>query len=885
MSIKFTNNTIRYFSTKSQLFCASASAIAIGLAALAIPSVVQAQNECGVAPVGGGTVTCLPDASPYATGITYASPTDNLTIVLQEGANIDTSGSLNAGVTATSGGTAGITVSSAAGNTIITSGAGAAGVQATTNSGALSLGLADVTTSGAAATGISAASNGGAVAVSSRNVTSTGAGATAINATSSAGDVNITSTGSVIANGANAGGIFATSNTGNTAITANNVSTVSAAAADAGSGRAAIFASGRNAAVTVNGTASTAGTGFGGANSATVAAIATDGNASAIINSASASGAGVNAVRVIGSQNATATLNGQIRSTGAGTDAVVVTGGDRATVTVGANAAITATGGDGIVLTSANGSTFNNAGVIGINNAGFAVSAFGGPLQINNTGTLTSDIRFTGGADVVNNQGTFVVGTATDFGAGANVFNNSGIVRFAEGATAPVSRTFTGLGSFNNSGGIIDLRNGVAGDTLTLPGNFAGTGDSRIGLDVNVAEATTWDRVVIAGAATGSTGLVVDLTGAGTLGSGVVLVEAGAGTQAGAFTLDGGARNFGLIETDLVFDATTNDFSLVGAPGAGVYRAAGFVDLARNVWHKSADAVAAHLRGARDGAWAAGEGSPSGGLWVQMHASRDRNERSVDANNFGLARNFNLGSDQDYFGGQLGFDFGGGIGGEGNFAFGVTGGYINSEVGFAGVTDRLSMDVYNAGAYATINSGNLFLNVLGKYDLIRGRSESQIGQFNERIRGDSYGAQGEIGIRFGSEAFFVEPIATVAFVRTNLNELEVQNSTLQFRGDDGLRGKLGARIGASIAGFGANEIVLYAGGNYVREFKSEDEIGFVNGGQTINIAQGPRGDYGEGLIGVNISATNMVSGFVEANGAKGSEFDAFGGRAGLRIRF
>ncbi|MGY6552540.1 MAG: autotransporter outer membrane beta-barrel domain-containing protein [Erythrobacter sp.] len=607
----------------------------------------------------------------------------------------------------------------------------------------------------------------------------------------------------------------------------------------------------------------------------------TGGSATAI----TASGAGANAVRVIAGENAVATLTGQIRATGAGADAVVVTGGNLATVNIGANTIISAADGNGIVITSGNGSTLNNAGVIGINNAGFAIAAFGGPLRINNTGTLTSDIRFTGGADVVNNTGTFIVGPNPYFGAGADVFANSGTVRFLGGANAPVARIFTGLETFNNTGGLIDLRNGIAGDVLTLPGTFTGTGASRVGLDASLSGASPSDRLVIGGAATGSTALLVDFAGPATLNSGTILVQAGAGTQAGAFALDGGARNFGLIEADLVFDSAANSFALVGAPSIAVYRAAGFGDAARNLWYKSADTWSAHMRSLRDGAWGSGAGSPGGGLWVQMHASRDNRDNVVDANNFGLARNFDLGFQQDYFGGQAGFDFGGSAGDDGNFAFGVTGGYINSQVNFGGVTDRLAFDAFNGGAYATVNSGSLFVSVLGKYDYYKANSTSQTGQYAAKFKGDAYGAQAEVGFRLGSDKFFVEPLATVAYVRTNLNDLEVQNSVVDFRNADGFRGKLGARLGTSIAGSGENAIVLYAGGNYVREFRDDDQIDFINGGQTITIANGPRGDYGEGMIGINISATNMVSGFIEANGAKGSDFDAFGGRAGLRIRF
>lgn len=717
MSIKTNRNSICFAHSKSAALCSGASALAIALTALAVPSAALAQNECGAVPAGGESVVCSPGGNPYAGGITYAAAADDVTIVLQNGVVIDTAVPVGAALSVTGSGNAGAT---------LTGGSG-------------------------------------------------------------------------------------------TAITANS--------------------------------------------------------------------AGVNAVRVIAGNNAQATLSGQIRATGAGADAVVVTGGNTATVTIAPGTTISASSGNGIVLTSLSGSTLNNAGVIGVNNAGFAVAATGGPLRINNSGTLTSDIRFTGGADVVSNTGTFVVGPNPDFGAGADLFGNSGTVRFADGAGIPALRSFTGLETFNNTGGLIDLRNGVTGDVLTMPGTFAGTGASRIGLDASLSGTTPTDRLVIGGAATGSTTLQVDFAGPATLNAGTVLVDAGAGTQASAFTLDGGTRNFGLIEADLVFDPATNNFALVGAPGIAVYRAAGFADAARNLWYKSADTWSAHMRSLRDGAWGSGAGSAGGGLWAQMHASRDNRDSTAQVNNFGLARSFDLGFTQDYFGGQAGFDFGGGAGDDGNFAFGVTGGYISSQVNFGGVTDRLSFDAFNGGAYATVNSGSLFVSVLGKYDYYKANSTSEVGQYAAKLKGDAYGAQAEVGFRLGSKAFFVEPIATIAYVRTNLNDLGIQNAVVDFRNADGFRGKLGARLGANIAGSGANAVVLYAGGNYVHEFRDDDNIDFISGGQTVSIANRRRGDYGEGMIGVNISATNMVSGFIEANGAKGSEFDAFGGRAGLRIRF
>ena len=864
-----------------------------GVGRVTIDAGTVTTGGAGAIGIGAQTFDGLASVSADEVSTTGASA-DAINVLATSGrANVDagsisTTGLNARGIVATGG--EGVTI---AFDTVTTSGDGATGILVPASIGLfgprpsanVTIEGGNVTTAGTGADGIAVAVAGGDATVTTGNVTVTGANATAISATSDVGDVSVTSTGSVVASGANGGGIFATSGTGNAAVIANNVSTVAALTPNIDSSRAAISATGANASVRVNGTAQTSGTSFAGANSSTVMANATNGNANAVVNNVTARGDGVSALRVTATNNAAATINGQVAAMGDGANAAIVDGGANATVTVGANANVTAADGDGIVLISGNASTLNNAGVIANSANGFAVAAFGGPLTINNSGTLTSDILFTAGADRVNNAGTFIVDTNPDFGAGADVFSNSGTVRFAAGAMNPVSRTFIGLETFNNTGGLIDLRNNVAGDTLTLPGTFAGSGNSELGLDVDLSGSGTADRLILGGAASGSTNLVIDYSGPAGLNSGVVLVDGGAGTQAGAFMLDGGSRNFGLIETDLVFDAANNNFVLVGAPTAAVYRTATFIESARNLWHVSADAWSAHMRGLRDSAWGSGARGDGGRLWIHMHGATEQRDGDTAVSNFGLNRTFDLGYDQDYFGGQIGLNFGGGAGDDGNFSFGVTGGYVNSQLRFNNVADRTNFDVFNAGVYAAVNSGSLFANVLAKYDWIKADSTSVTGQYSADFDGNSYGARGEIGFRLGSDSFFVEPVASIAYVRTDLEDLNVQSSSIEFLDDEGLRGKLGARIGASFPSARLNTVVLYAGGNYVHEFKGNDSVSFTNNGRNVRIDSPAMGDYGEGVVGVNIGSSDGVSGFIEANGAKGSEYDAYGARVGLRVSF
>jgi len=176
---------------------------------------------------------------------------------------------------------------------------------------------------------------------------------------------------------------------------------------------------------------------------------------------------------------------------------VVNSGGD-ATVNVGNGGSFAVSQGDSIAINSAGVSTLNNAGTIGNNAGGFAIVATGGPITINTSGWLSSDIVLTAGADRINNSGTFEVGVNPDFGAGVDVFNNTGLTRVGNGAAILDTPVFTGLETLTNSG-TIDLRDGGVGDTLTLPGAYVGS-NGTLGLDILLNGTTNpSDQLISAG--------------------------------------------------------------------------------------------------------------------------------------------------------------------------------------------------------------------------------------------------------------------------------------------------------------------------------------------------------------------------------------------------
>lgn len=818
-----------------------------------------------------------------ANGVTAESGGGN--VVVSTG-NISTSGDNSDGVSAIAN-NGSVTVDTLG---ITTTGFAADGISASAGAGGADIGFTNITTAGTLTNGVSATATGGNVVISGGNVTSTGQASTAILGSSDSGNVSVTTTGNVLASGRGGSGIFAVSDTGNVSVSANNASTVATLAGDTNAARAAIFASGANTNVTVSGSATTTGTAeFGGTPSA-VTAIATGGNAIATINNASSSGAGVDAVVVTATGDAVATINGRVQSLGAGGDALVVTGGDNATVSIGANGNVTAAGGNSITLSSVNGSTLNNAGTIANNASGFAVLATGGPIVINNSGNLSSDIRLTAGADRINNSGTFTVGVNPDFGAGADVFNNSGTILVGSGATALVAPTFTGLESLTNSG-TITLVNGRAGDTLTLPGTYAGAGGT-LGLDIQTGPTTIADQLIVGGLATGTTTVALNQLAGSTpaFNPGTVLVRAGVGSAADAFDLAGGSQELGFVRFEIQNNAADGTFFLTAAPSDAAFRTLSYSEGVRSLWLKSADVVSAQLRARRDALWTQGGGDVAGRTWVQIHGAVETRKGQRDFNAFGQSRQTNTGYQQDYFGGQLGFDVSGGSGERGGFAFGVTGGYLTSSMNFAGSADRLRFDVVNGGVYGSYSAGNFFVNALGKYDYIWADAKVSGAGFQQDLNGSVYGARGEAGFRFGSDSFFIEPAASISYVKNDFDDLTPLGTTIGFDEDEGLRGRFGGRIGGSFD-LSGSEVALYAGGNYVREFQGKDRVTFASGGQSLTFTNDRIDDYGEAIVGVTIAQSEGVSGFLEGhytrsfgnNGLRDRE--GAGGRAGIRIKF
>jgi hypothetical protein len=781
----------------------------------------------GAATIQGGTISTT---GANAVGVSVKSATGQATVNLT---SVTTSGDGADGIRATSGGVAAVTV-----GTLVTNGANARGIVVTGAQGVV-VNYGTITTTGDRATGISVPvgvpvvgpiSSSMAIVTGTGPISTMGARADGINAAAT-GDVTVSTTGTVSTMGTRSRGIVAR-----------------------GGGAVTVTAAG----VTTLGTTSTA-----------VGAISSGGSASVTLSGATSSKM---------------------------SDGVVVTAATSASLTLVAGSSLNG-GANGATITSGTGAIVNNAGTL--DGTVYALAVTGGAANVTNSGTLNGRIALSDNADVVNNSGlfnatavslygagddqfsnsgTYLANADADFGTGTDSFTNSGIFRVLGASATPGTITLSGLEAYNNSG-LVDLRNGHVGDVLVLPGSYTGSGAAMLGLDVIPGGAgINSDQLRIGGAATGSTQVALNIIGnsPAVLGNATTLVQAGAASSANAFTVAGGNAGQGLIQYGIVYNPASFTYNLVGAPGAGVYRAAVFGEAARNLWLQSSDAWTGHMRALRDDVAAPGTRRR---IWAQTLGQVEQRTNSRTFTSLGVTSQVDLGYKQDYFGGQMGVDFGGG-----GFAFGVTAGYLNSNLNFANSADRMNFDAVNGGIYASYAAGGFYLNALGKYDHYWGKNHSLTGGYSRDIKGDVYGGSAEIGYRIGTKVY-LEPAASIAYTHDDMDDFTVVAGSFVFDGQDGVRGKAGARIGY-VAEIDATTLSFYGGGNYVHVFEGGGNVSFASGGQSVSFANGPIHDYGEATLGLRIgSDLDKVRGFFEAYYAQGFHYQGYGGRAGGQVRF
>ncbi len=478
-----------------------------------------------------------------------------------------------------------------------------------------------------------------------------------------------------------------------------------------------------------------------------------------------------------------------------------------------------------------------------------------------NTGVL--DVQGLISGNIVN-SGTLVVtgplsasgsnllnGSGALLNVGANIFSNIGtltndaarIINIAGGTIGAITTVnagtinISGLSTINGSltnSGVINLQNNVAGDRLTVTGNFTGAPGSTIALDVN-ARAGIADQIVIAGNASGSTTLnVAGLTPGNpfTIGPNLVVVQGTASLN--AFVL-GNVLNLGTLldvllrlpnGTGVSFAPATipSSAGLSGAAAKSAMQTSSFVsnevafdrmwDLRNAIRGNSSqgtraaatayaqefatdDPISPYVRAEAGTAAREGIGNPKPAAWIKGYGDYEQRDGEASFSFAGTNFTSNLGYRQGTGGVMGGIDsvWSGLTSPTDGLILGLLGGYTYSRVELRDSPTNQVFSGPSVGAYGTYLTGNWFFDLLFKVDLLS--LDIGLPGISQSANPTNYNLATNIGYKFElPNHYYIEPTAGLEYVRTNFDHAAALTATTVALNDgDALRTRAGARVG------------------------------------------------------------------------------------------
>ena len=562
-----------------------------------------------------------------------------------------------------------------------------------------------------------------------------------------------------------------------------------------------------------------------------------------------------------------------------------------------------------------------------------------GPIVLhNNTGTEaftqawhTSGVNtFGSGADVIDNTANGVVATqaATTFafGDGNDGFTNAGRLIVDRASTAVGTLTFSGLETFDNSGLILlgsrfttlgdtgSVSDRAANDKLIATGvAFVGSGDSRIAMDAILSGVTQADCSTLTagdcidftgGSTAGSTLVTIQdtiISGAAALNEGITVIVGSSAAE--HFTLDpasplyvgtsgGGAVQKGLVAYRLVYDADDQKHMLVGILADEAFQAATVAASAQETWRTTTGSWfdrQADLRVTPGGLEA------SNGLWARAGFSAGEREADGAFEQGGATYTYDVGHSQRITHFMAGADMLGAVSQDGAWVLGLMGGLARSDVEFDATPTEVVSTGFTGGVYASYLAGPLFLDASLSGAVLDVNVEVPNMHLDDNVNLTqtikSYGVRLEAGWRLEPGAgLFVEPLASLVFVRTKIDDIDVPGGggTIDFD-DSYTSSRLGAGLrlgtGSELMGVPAAYSVT---GRYWKESEGENEANILitNGATSTPVVDDFSGDFGEVVGSVSLySDDGAVSGFVNVGGKFADGYQSVDGVVGVRLRW
>jgi len=501
---------------------------------------------------------------------------------------------------------------------------------------------------------------------------------------------------------------------------------------------------------------------------------------------------------------------------------------------------------------------------------------------------------------------------------------------------------------FHAEAGLLSMIDDGTGDYTWIDHNFRGAEDgsltSFVGLDVNFGPQTTaidemdpstWraDFLEIEDEIEGSTGLIINKVGSGgtdLLGDKIYVAYASwdnnpedmmcfevacvegdtmyiDSASEGYISVDGvGAIQDGFYAWYLYEEGEAPDpyFVLESGWAPQAAQLPTLITAAQNIWHDTAGVVADHVYGnhfplaGSGGAGAdlqvgelpmAPDAAPGAAVWAKVTGNwTDQNTEVTQDIPPGAPVTIDTSFVQNTFSILGGADFQPMGGGEDGLRAGVFGGYVGSNLDFDSYGAAADYSGGVIGAYAAFTSGGFYADAEVKADLLDVTYTAPISPgFEVSGASTSVGILANTGYRMelGDSAFF-EPIASVAFVSTQLDGFDAGGASVEFSNGASLQGGIGARAGVTLGTPGDTTTEISVMGKIWNEFEDANQITISDGINSTTFSDGISGVFGE-LSGTATvySADRSFSAFGSAGVKFNEDFTSVDAKAGIRKGF
>ena len=270
-----------------------------------------------------------------------------------------------------------------------------------------------------------------------------------------------------------------------------------------------------------------------------------------------------------------------------------------------------------------------------------------------------------------------------------------------------------------------------------------------------------------------------------------------------------------------------------------------------------------------------------GGVWMQA-ATGDQTRDSIvsGAALDGERLETQLSARERFKGTQIGADLTSGAA-----VFGITAGYGDNTVRLKDTGNALNLSGFNVGAYGGWSDGRLFVAALAKADFADAKLDFQSAGTQAQVDVTTFGIQAEAGWRLGGPGFFAEPMVSVSWTTSEIDDVEVAQGSFAFGDGANVRGKAGMRVGGAWDLSDDLGLQPSLGLFAIRDFAGEDGLRFRSGPATLAVDGAQAYTYGRLEGGLTLTGAGGLDTFVKGEADFAGDVSGMAVRAGFSWRW